>query len=184
VDVLVNNAGVGLSGSLRDTSLDDWDWVLGINLMGAIHGCTFFGERMADAGRGHIVNVASAAAYLPSKSFPAYATSKAAVLALSQNLRVELAPRGVGVSAICPGIINTNITRTSRMLGALDSDEVRRQVIAKYERRNYAPAKVATAIIHAVEKNHAVVPVSPEAHAGWILSRLSPALTRRLGTMQ
>ena len=95
VDVLVNNAGIGLSGSFFDTTAEDWKKVLDVNLWGVIHGCRLFGKQMAERGQGgHIVNTASAAAYQPSKALPAYSTSKAAVLMLSECLRAELAGAG------------------------------------------------------------------------------------------
>lgn len=122
VDVLVNNAGIGLSGSFLDTTTEDWRNVLDVNLWGVIHGCRLFGKQMAERGQGgHIVNTASAAAYLPSRTLPAYSTSKAAVLMLSECLRAELAGQGIGVTAICPGFINTNITSTARFTGSTPS---------------------------------------------------------------
>ncbi|MEE1723518.1 SDR family oxidoreductase [Streptomyces albidoflavus] len=177
VDVLVNNAGVGLSGSLLDTTPEEWRRVLDVNLWGVIHGCRLFGRQMAERNQGgHIVNLASAAAYLPSKTLPAYSTSKAAVLMLSESLRAELAPRSIGVTAICPGIVNTGITRTSRFAGASKEDEAKHQQRAAklYGMRNYPPEKVADAILRAVLDNSAVVPVTPEARGSRLLARLSP----------
>ncbi|MGW9599534.1 SDR family oxidoreductase [Streptomyces albidoflavus] len=177
VDVLVNNAGIGLSGSLLDTTPEEWRRVLDVNLWGVIHGCRLFGRQMADRNQGgHIVNLASAAAYLPSKTLPAYSTSKAAVLMLSESLRAELAPRSIGVTAICPGIVNTGITRTSRFAGAGKEEEAKHQQRAAklYGVRNYPPEKVADAILRAVLDNSAVVPVTPEARGGRLLARLSP----------
>ncbi|MEY6563735.1 SDR family oxidoreductase [Streptomyces sp. PGLac3x] len=177
VDILVNNAGIGLSGSLLDTTPEEWRRVLDVNLWGVIHGCRLFGRQMAERNQGgHIVNLASAAAYLPSKTLPAYSTSKAAVLMLSESLRAELAPRSIGVTAICPGIVNTGITRTSRFAGASKEDEARHQQRAAklYGMRNYPPEKVADAILRAVLDNSAVVPVTPEARGSRLLARLSP----------
>ncbi|MEU6108447.1 SDR family oxidoreductase [Streptomyces albidoflavus] len=177
VDILVNNAGVGLSGSLLDTTPEEWRRVLDVNLWGVIHGCRLFGRQMAERNQGgHIVNLASAAAYLPSKTLPAYSTSKAAVLMLSESLRAELAPRSIGVTAICPGIVNTGITRTSRFAGASKEEEAKHQQRAAklYGMRNYPPEKVADAILRAVLDNSAVVPVTPEARGSRLLARLSP----------
>ncbi|WP_246708684.1 SDR family NAD(P)-dependent oxidoreductase, partial [Rhizobium ruizarguesonis] len=84
VDVLVNNAGIGLTGSFFDTTSEEWKRVLDVNLWGVIHGCRVFGAQMTARGQGgHIVNTASAAAFQPSRALPAYSTSKAAVLMLS-----------------------------------------------------------------------------------------------------
>ncbi|QDY77777.1 SDR family oxidoreductase [Streptomyces qinzhouensis] len=187
VDVLVNNAGIGMSGPFLETSSDDWRQVLGVNVWGVIHGCRLFGRQMADRGQGgHIVNIASAAAYQPSKSLPAYGTSKAAVLMLSQSLRAELAGRGIGVSAICPGFVNTNITSTSRFTGVDAAEERRRQHRATrlYGLRNYPPEKVADAILRAVVRNSAVVPVTPEARGALLLSRFAPKALRGMARVE
>ncbi|MGW4670370.1 SDR family oxidoreductase [Streptomyces sp. NPDC004324] len=186
VDVLVNNAGIGLSGSFFDTTPEDWRKVLDANLWGVIHGCRLFGGRMAERGQGgHIVNTASAAAYQPSKSLPAYSTSKAAVLMLSECLRAELAGQGIGVSAICPGFVNTNITSTAHFAGVDALEEKRRQKKAArlYGLRNYPPEKVADAILRAVARNQAVVPVTPEARGARLLARFSPRALRAVARM-
>ncbi|MEK8144102.1 SDR family NAD(P)-dependent oxidoreductase [Streptomyces sp. M10(2022)] len=177
VDVLVNNAGIGLSGAFLDTTSEDWKSVLDVNLWGVIHGCRIFGKQMADRGQGgHIVNTASAAAYQPSRVLPAYSTSKAAVLMLSQCLRAELAEKSIGVSAICPGIVNTGITASARFAGADAAQEqrLRKRTGRLYGLRNYPPEKVAAAILKAVARNQAVVPVTPEARGSRLLSRISP----------
>ncbi|MFI7401397.1 SDR family oxidoreductase [Streptomyces sp. NPDC049541] len=187
VDVLVNNAGIGLSGSFFDTSPEDWKKVLDVNLWGVIHGCRLFGRQMAERGQGgHIVNTASAAAYQPSKSLPAYSTSKAAVLMLSECLRAELAGRGIGVSAVCPGFVNTGITSTARFAGVDAEEEKRRQKKAArlYGLRNYPPEKVADAILRAVVRNEAVVPVTPEARGAHFMSRFTPRALRAIARME
>lgn len=187
VDVLVNNAGIGLSGSFLDTTPEDWRKVLDVNLWGVIHGCRLFGRQMAERGQGgHIVNTASAAAYLPSKTLPAYSTSKAAVLMLSECLRAELAGQGIGVSAICPGIVNTNITSTARFAGVSAEEERqrRRKSARLYGLRNYPPEKVADAVLRAVVRNQAVVPVTPEARGGRLMSRLTPRALRALARLE
>ncbi|MFG2876195.1 SDR family oxidoreductase [Streptomyces sp. NPDC048337] len=187
VDVLVNNAGIGLSGAFLDTSAEDWKKVLDVNLWGVIHGCRIFGKQMAERGQGgHIVNTASAAAYLPSRTLPAYSTSKAAVLMLSECLRAELASKSIGVSAICPGIVNTNITATSRFAGVDEAEEKRRQERSSrlYGLRNFPPEKVADAILRAVVRNEAVVPVTPESKGALWMSRFAPRTLRRFAKLE
>ncbi|WP_032795762.1 SDR family NAD(P)-dependent oxidoreductase, partial [Streptomyces sp. HCCB10043] len=187
VDVLVNNAGIGLSGSFLETTSEEWKTVLDVNLWGVIHGCRIFGKQMADRGQGgHIVNTASAAAFQPSRVLSAYSTSKAAVLMLSECLRAELAEKSIGVSAICPGIVNTNITATTRFAGADAAEEERLQKRTSrlYGRRNYPPEKVAEAILRAVVCNQAVVPVTPEARGARLLSRLSPGTLRSVARLK
>ncbi|NUO43200.1 MAG: SDR family oxidoreductase [Streptomyces sp.] len=187
VDVLVNNAGIGLSGSFFDTTPEDWKKVLDVNLWGVIHGCRLFGKQMAERGQGgHIVNTASAAAYQPSKALPAYSTSKAAVLMLSECLRAELAGQDIGVSAICPGFVNTNITSTARFAGVDGAEEKRRQkrTARLYGLRNYPPEKVADAILRAVVRNEAVVPVTPEARGAHLMSRFTPRALRAIARLE
>ncbi|MEV8451085.1 SDR family oxidoreductase [Streptomyces sp. NPDC052095] len=187
VDVLVNNAGIGLSGSFLDTTSEDWKNVLDVNLWGVIHGCRIFGRQMAERGQGgHIVNTASAAAYQPSRALPAYSTSKAAVLMLSECLRAEFAERSIGVSAICPGIVNTNITATTHFAGADAAEEtrLRKRTSRLYGLRNYPPERVADAVLKAVVRNQAVVPVTPEARGARILSRFGPGVLRGIARLK
>jgi NAD(P)-dependent dehydrogenase (short-subunit alcohol dehydrogenase family)/pimeloyl-ACP methyl ester carboxylesterase len=187
VDVLVNNAGIGLGGSFLDTTTEDWKKVLDVNLWGVIHGCRLFGKQMVERGQGgHIVNTASAAAYQPSRALSAYGTSKAAVLMLSESLRAELAGRGIGVSAICPGFVNTAITSTARFAGVDADEEKRRQkrTARLYKLRNYPPEKVADAILRAVVRNQAVVPVTPEARGALAMSRWAPRALRAIARLE
>jgi NAD(P)-dependent dehydrogenase (short-subunit alcohol dehydrogenase family) len=182
-DVVVNNAGIGLAGPFLETGKDDWERILGVNLWGVIHGLRLFGEQMVRRGEGgHLVNLASAASFMPSRQLPAYGTTKAGVLMLSECLRIELAGAGIGVTAICPGIIDTNITRSSRYLGvSAEEERQRREAAAQlYRRRNFGPERVAEEILKAVRRNAAVVPVSPEAKFVRALSRVSPAAQRAL----
>ncbi|WP_434442946.1 SDR family oxidoreductase [Lentzea sp. E54] len=180
-DVVVNNAGIGHSGSFLSTSTEQWQRVLDVNLWGVVHGCRAFGELMVERGEGgHIVNLSSAAAYLPSKILSAYATSKAAVSMLSDCLRAELAPHAIGVSAICPGVVNTNITATTTFSGVSAEEERYKQNSASrlYARRGFGPEGVATEIVRAVRRNRAVVPVTIEAKAARLASRAAPGLLR------
>ncbi|MEI9940345.1 MAG: SDR family NAD(P)-dependent oxidoreductase [Pseudomonadota bacterium] len=178
-DVLVNNAGVGLAGGLLATSLEDWQWILNVNLWGVVHGCHFFAPRMAASGRGQIVNIASAAGYYNSEAMTAYGTTKYAVVGLSEGLRTELAPFGVGVSVVCPGFINTPIVANMRMRGPAYPETERANVKRFYERRNYPPERVARAVLRAVQHNPALLPVTPEAWALYAMKRIAPDLGRR-----
>ena len=171
--VVVNNAGVGMSGRFTDMSLDDWEWIRGVNLDGVVNGCAVFGPKLLAAGRGHVVNVSSGLGYTPTATEPGYVTTKAAVLALSQCLRADWSASGVGVTAICPGVINTPIIDHTRFLGAAGDPE-RRERTKKVFRKGHEPEAVAKAIIDAVERDRAVVPVGIEAKAGWWLHRFGP----------
>lgn len=114
--VLVNNAGVGIEGPFKDITYNDWDFGLGVNLGGVINGIqTFLPLIRAHGEGGHIVNTASLAALI---TMPAhmvvYVTSKAAVVALSESIRTELSPQGIGVTLLCPGPVKSNIHELSR----------------------------------------------------------------------
>jgi NAD(P)-dependent dehydrogenase (short-subunit alcohol dehydrogenase family) len=177
VDLLVNNAGVGIAAEFLDTPLEEWDWIVSINLLGVVHGCHFFVPKMIERGSGgHVVNISSMAGYLPSPGLPAYSATKFAVLGLSEAMRQELHPHAIGVTAICPGIINTPITRSTRAYGAAADPGLRERTVKLFERRNYGPEKVAANILKAVQRERTVAPVSPEAWFAYALKRTSPRL--------
>ncbi len=178
VDVLVNNAGVGVAGSFVGTELSLWTWALGINVMGVVHGCHFFLPKMIERGTGdHVVNVASAAGLVAPKRMTIYAATKFAVVGLSDALRAELRPHGISVATICPGIINTPITRSAKLSGDLVNQQgYNDRIAAFYQKRNYGPERVAAAIVDAVEKRRGVTPVAPESWVMWYGKRFAPKL--------
>jgi NAD(P)-dependent dehydrogenase (short-subunit alcohol dehydrogenase family)/pimeloyl-ACP methyl ester carboxylesterase len=183
-DLVMANAGIGVSGSFLDTSVDDWRRVLDVNLWGVIHTLRAFLPAMVERGEGgHVVVTSSAAGYLPSPALPAYGTTKAGVLMLAQCLAGELAEAGIGVSAICPGFVHTNITTTTRFAGTAPDEEKALQARAfrMYEKRGYGPDKVARAVVGAVKARKLVVPVTPEARAGALGIRFAPSTTRAIG---
>lgn len=181
VDILVNNAGIGMAGRFLETTPQHWDTIIGINVRGVINGCRAFGSQMVERGQGGtIVNVASAAAFVPSKSMVAYGTTKAAVLALSESLRADLADEGITVTAVCPGFVNTNIAKSTVYAGmtAEQQEQARQKADAAYRRRNYPPEAVAKAIVKAVNSSPAVLPIAAESRVGYALRRISPSLLR------
>lgn len=179
VGVLVNNAGVGMTGRFLDTTVDDWEWIRSVNLDGLINTSHAFVPLMIERGAGHVVNVSSGLAYTPRATEPSYVTTKAAVLALSQCLRADWRRHGVGVSAVCPGIINTPIAGTTRYIGE-EGSEARRARTEKLFSRGHAPEVVADAIAAAIDKDKAVVPVGFEARVGWWFHRLAPTAAQQL----
>jgi len=183
-DIVMANAGVAVAGGFLDTDEDDWRRVLDVNLWGVVHTLRAFAPMLVErGGGGHLVVTASMAAYCPWPNMSAYATTKAAVLSLAQSLRTELAPHDIGVTAVCPGMIATNIINTARFAGQDEATERRSRQAADavFRRRHYGPDRVATAVLRAVEENRAVVPVTPEAYVAAAVARLSPALVRRFG---
>ncbi|MCV7068346.1 SDR family NAD(P)-dependent oxidoreductase [Mycolicibacterium farcinogenes] len=188
-DVLVNNAGLVVGGPFLELSPADWERQLSVNLMGVVHGCRVFGKQMAERGRGgHIVNIASAAAFTPTPVMAPYSVSKAGVKMLTECLRLELGPKGIGVSAICPGVINTNIGENAVTVG-VNQDllergmEVQRKLQDLAERLPFAPMSpnlVARAVTRAVRYDLAVVPVRTEAWLGYFMLRIAPGINRRM----
>jgi NAD(P)-dependent dehydrogenase (short-subunit alcohol dehydrogenase family) len=200
VDVVVNNAGVGLGGMFVDTSLDDWNWLLGVNLFGVVHGCHAFVPKMvararlagrgdrangrgnaAAARRGHIVNVSSVLGIYPTPNASAYVASKFAVLGFTQSLRAELAPHAIGVTAICPGLIATRIMEDGRLAG--DDGSGRKKLLEMFRARGAPASRVADAIVDAVRTNPAVRTVGTDARVIAALHRVAPRGAAKLGAL-
>jgi NAD(P)-dependent dehydrogenase (short-subunit alcohol dehydrogenase family) len=164
--VLCNNAGVMVVGGLESRSVADWQWVLGVNLWGVIHGVQAFLPRMlAQPGEKHIVNTGSTAGIMPTPGVGVYATSKYAVVGLSEHLRIDLAPHAIGVSVLCPGGVLTQILRSSRNrpseLGApaTSADDYRRMVTAEPRRPDemQTPEAIAAIVIDGIRANDAYI---------------------------
>jgi NAD(P)-dependent dehydrogenase (short-subunit alcohol dehydrogenase family)/pimeloyl-ACP methyl ester carboxylesterase len=182
-DVVVNNAGVGHAGMFLDTPREEFDRVLAINFGGVVNCCRSFGRRLVDRGTGgHIVNISSMAAYSPQQSMNAYSTSKAAVFMFGDCLRAELDRAGVGLTTVCPGVIDTNIVHTTRFdVPAAKRDKVdarRAQIEKAFAARRYGPDKVAKAIVSAVKKNKPIRPVAPEAYFVYGVAHVLPQAMR------
>lgn len=175
-DVLINNAGVGHSGFVQDLSLDEWRWVIDTNLWGVIHGVHAFVPRMIEqGGGGHILNTASMLGLMGLPSMAPYSTSKFAVVGLSESLGIELAPHDIFVSAICPGVIDTNIVNASKLAG---SQALRDRVAAFYRTRGIAPQRVAKDMVEAVKRKRPLALTAGSSYPALMLKRLSPRLYR------
>ena len=113
--ILVNNAGMGISGSIKQARFDDWDWGLGVMIGGAINGITTcLPHLLAHGEGGHIVNTSSMAALIPVRNFSIYGTAKMAMIGLAECLRTDLAEDNIGASAFCPGPVQSNIRESAR----------------------------------------------------------------------
>lgn len=184
VDVLHNNAGIGQSGTVEDTTLEDWRRVIEVNLMGTIHGVHAFVPRLLRQGRpAHIVNTASMAGLVASAELAAYSTSKFGVVGLTEAANAELAPRGIHLTALCPGVIDTPIVQAATYRGEIGQHAARVQQF--YRDRGASPDVVAEAAVDAVRKKKLIQP-TPRSHVlpPWILKRISPRASQvvsRLG---
>lgn len=183
VHVLHNNAGIGHAGPIEETTLDDWQRVISVNLMGVVHGVHAFVPRMLRQGDpAHIVNTASMAGLLPYAQLVPYSTTKHAVVGLSQSLNAELSGRGIRVSALCPGIINTRIMADAQMRGQIAGQ--RNAINRFYERFGSTPDVVAEAVIDLLNGRQ-VIRTVPRAHValGWALWRVTPRLAQPLARL-
>ncbi|MBA3298715.1 MAG: SDR family NAD(P)-dependent oxidoreductase [Thermoleophilaceae bacterium] len=178
-----------VTGAVEETTLGEWQRVLGVNLMGVVHCIHSFVPRMLRQGRsGHVVNMGSLAGLVAVADMAPYCTSKQAVVGLSEALNAELAPKGIHVSAICPGIINTPLIPAAQLQGKLAGRRDRIQRF--YERFGASPDVVAEAVVDAIVHKKLIRTV-PRHHVvpNWALRRLSPRaaqplarLTKRLVT--
>ncbi|MGI8589653.1 MAG: SDR family NAD(P)-dependent oxidoreductase [Nakamurella sp.] len=183
VDLLFNNAGIGHGGNLIDTTLEDWRRVVDVNLMGVVHGLHAFLPRMLEQeGISHIVNTASMAGLVPVPGLTAYSATKSAVVGLTDALDMELIGTRVRVSALCPGIINTAIVKSSTARGAWA--ERQEQTAAFYAKRGTSPDVVARQTLAAVRRGLRVVPTPRyQVVPHWLLKRVSPRAGRAVSTL-
>ncbi len=180
VDVVVNNAGVANAGTVIDTPLEDWDWILDINLMGVVRGCHVLAPLLVRQGHGHVVNIASFAAIASAPAVAAYNTAKAGVVAVSETLRAELARTGVGVSVACPSFFRTNL---------LDSFRSTDPKLRSFAERMFAQARlgaddVAEDIYRAVHAKRFLVITHGDARWLYRLKRFAPESFYRLVVKQ
>ncbi|MDT7736684.1 MAG: hypothetical protein QOK09_53 [Mycobacterium sp.] len=180
--LVINNAGVGSGGaSIGELSLDDWQWVLGINLWGPIHGCHVFAPILRSAEPSNIprgiINVASAAAFGAAPTMAAYNVSKAGVLSLSETLAAELSGSSVKVTVLCPTFVKTDILESARIAGQTT------QLATKLMRwTGVSPTKVARRCLDAHDRGDLYCMPQLEAKIGWNIKRLAPGtFTRAIG---
>lgn len=164
VDIVCNNAGVAAGGPIDEIANDDWDWVLGVNLFGVINGMKTFTPIMKDGGEGgHFVNTASILGLWAGGGMSAYCASKYAVVAISECARNDLAPFGIGVSALCPGMINTRILRSERNRPRFESSrpspmfEGRREIEQRFAEQGLDPDIVGEQVLDGIRKDKAFI---------------------------
>jgi NAD(P)-dependent dehydrogenase (short-subunit alcohol dehydrogenase family) len=170
VDLLVNNAGVAVTGYVGNISLKDWEWLYGVNFWGMLYGCHSFIPRMKSQGGGYIMNVASSAGILCSPEMAPYNTSKAAIISLSETLYAELAPFNIGVTALCPMFFKTNLIENTRS----ETEMEQKLAEAAFNNARITSDEVAEAAIKAVEKGrlYCIPQFSGKFH--WVMKRLNP----------
>ena len=192
VHVLCNNAGVESGAHFADIPVSTWEWVLGVNLWGVLHGCRTFLPLIREQGEGHIVNTASLAAFATGlATFAPYTTSKFAVLAASECLELELLAAGdkVGVSVLCPGVIATNMCEAERNRPAdvpsTAEDPLRQSILGELRRLivelGMDPSEVAEMVVDAIRARRFFVLTHPdeafaavERRVQWMRSGVAP----------
>lgn len=180
VDVLVNNAGVATAGTVVDSPIKQWQWVLDINLLGCVRGARAVIPLMQEQKSGHIVNVASFAGIANPPAVASYNAAKAAVISLSETLRFELHP-DVGVSVVCPSFFKTALLETSRSGQLSEADQASSPQVVRIMDRLMAKATVtaedvARDLVDAVLSGTFLVMSHPDARSRTRLKRLSPEL--------
>jgi len=174
VHILVGNAGIGIGGQVIDATYDDWDWGMGVNLGGVINGFVTFLPRIRAHGEGgQVVTTASKAALVPIPNASIYIAAKSAVLGLSESIRSELAAHNIGVSAFCPGPVQTAISRS----GELRPDQFKensgyREFEEKLgERPNsplwMTPEEVGERVLAGIRRNDLYIITHPEFRDGF-----------------
>jgi NAD(P)-dependent dehydrogenase (short-subunit alcohol dehydrogenase family) len=178
VDILCSNAGVAPGGRFEETPLEDWEWVLGINLWGAVYMMHCFIPRMVERRQGSVLLTASDVGLVALPFMSAYQASKFGVVGMGETLRMELYEYGVKVSLLCPGDIDTNIIRDGRIY-IYDSEGKSNapELIEYYETKGVDPSVVANAALRGLEKDRAIILVPWIHHGPFILlRRISPQL--------
>jgi len=170
LDVLVNNAGVAAAGNVEETSLEDWAWVLDIDLMGVVRGCRQFAGLMKRQQSGHIVNIASFAGLAGLPFIAAYGVAKAGVVALSEALRAEMRPHGVGVTVACPAFVKTGLLDSFRST----RPDAQAKVAKWMDTSGVSAEQVAEAIADAVRDDRFLLLTHRQTRGPWRLKRWFP----------
>jgi short-subunit dehydrogenase len=176
VHLLINNAGVGYEAAFPQTSLEEWDRVVSVNMWGVIHGCHFFMPHLAKVERAHIVNMSSLFGIVGMAGQSAYSATKFAVRGFSESLAEELRVTTVGLTVVHPGAVATNIMKTAKG----DDPELLQRVDRWYGRNAMPPARAAAKIIRAVERGTPRLLIGPDAAFGDVLRRLMPVAGNKI----
>jgi NAD(P)-dependent dehydrogenase (short-subunit alcohol dehydrogenase family) len=176
VHVVVNNAGVTVGAKFEDHSLEDFEWIVGINFWGVVYGCKFFLPHLQRAGWGTFVNLSSMFGLTGIPSQSSYCATKFAVRGFSESLAIELAHENIDVITVHPGGIRTNIARNSRTTNVVGHQ----RVVDWFERKAMPPEKAAAKIVAAIERRRNRVVITPEAWLTDVVKRIYPPVPLRL----
>ena len=178
IDFMFNIAGIGVGGELYDMTDEQWRRIMDINLWGVIYGTMAAYRQMVKQGFGHIVNMASIAGLTTYPMGTPYATTKAAVVGLSNTLKEEAMEYGVKVSVVCPGIIDTSIFDNALLAGKKDKGNSYNTYASKYLKLATSASACADAMLKGVARNRQLIIVTLGAKIMWFLYRIHPCLLR------
>jgi NAD(P)-dependent dehydrogenase (short-subunit alcohol dehydrogenase family) len=174
VDLLLNNAGVSVVAPAAKMTIDDWEWIVSINLWGPVRLIHALLPQMVARGSGHVVNVASMAGLVGAPGMSAYSLTKFGIVGYSEALRLEAAEHGIEVTVVCPGYVRTNLHRATRY-----RNEGFRRFLDAPPRWYGVPVEAAAKrIVDGIRRREGIVTIGPE-RAGWLLKRLSPEVAFR-----
>jgi NAD(P)-dependent dehydrogenase (short-subunit alcohol dehydrogenase family) len=180
LDLVFNNAGIAIGGLAEELTLDHWNRAIDINLKGVVHGVHAAYPIMLEQGSGHIVNTASLAGLLPMPVGIPYTATKHAVVGLSLGLRAEAAGRGIKVSVVCPGFVDTPLlSNVNPGLPETPMSGDAKDDIAKASPRLYTAEKLARDIMRGVRRNQALIVAPAHGRAAWRSARINPAMAVR-----
>jgi NAD(P)-dependent dehydrogenase (short-subunit alcohol dehydrogenase family) len=181
LDLMVNNAGIAVGGTVDELTLDHWNRTIDVNLRGVVHGVHAAYPRMKRRRSGQILNTASLAGLTEPPMMAPYVATKHAVVGLSLALRAEAAPHRVKVSVLCPGFVDTPLLdHVNPDLPQTEGGRGARASAVRVQRRLYTADGVARDIVRGLERNTAVIVAPAVARLAWYSNRLVPGLVRRL----
>lgn len=170
VDVVINNAGVAQMGAIDAASEVDWQWIVDINLLGVVRGCRIFTPMLRAQGGGQLVNIASMAGLVHMPQASAYNATKAAVVALSETLHLELEADHIGVSVVCPAFFRTALAQNMR------ASDPKLEAVTKrlVERARIGPEDIARQVFDGVQRGDMHILTHSEVRRTWLLKRVLP----------
>jgi len=177
IDLVINNAGVAVGGRVGEIPIEDWHWIVGVNLWGVVHGCHVFVPIMRRQGGGHVLNVASTAGLIASPMLSPYNVTKSAVVALSEAMYCELQAEHIGVTVLCPTFFRTNIFNSARVRGEPGFESVVDKLMASAKLQADDVARLA---LDAVERDRLYALPHRDGRVLWRIKRLAPGVFHRL----
>ena len=175
VDLVFNNAGIALAGTIEELSLEEWERVINVDLWSVINGCRIFAPILKRQGSGHIINTASSAGTLAGPEMAAYNVAKAGVVSLSETLKAELSRNNIGVTVICPTVFVTSLGD-----GLSNERKMEANLAKQLQESSVSASDIAEHVLWSVERERLYVMTQADARWGWRMKRLFPETFSRM----